>query len=84
MSEEELAKLFANNIKRLMNARGMSQTELADAASMHEPGISRVLSASNTPSGAMISKMANAFNVQPTEFFKPCGEIELISNGRKK
>lgn len=83
MTPKQVAERFANNVRRLMNAQHVTQAGLAGMAKMSEPSVSRLLSASHSPSGPMLAKIATALSVDIHELFRPTGHVELKPNGRK-
>jgi transcriptional regulator with XRE-family HTH domain len=58
----------AENLKRLMRERGLSQPELAKKAGMYQPDISRI---ANGHIDTKLDKLALALGVELEEFTKP-------------
>lgn len=84
MRREAIVSRVTNNIRRLMNEKGLNQTELATELDVHYQSINRLISGKHYPNATAISRLCAVFRVDVAEFFKPCGPIELTPNGRKK
>lgn len=65
LDEEEA--IFAENLHRLMAARGMSQEMLAQETGVSQPAISNMLNRNCRPQRRTILRLAEAFNVSPEE-----------------
>jgi transcriptional regulator with XRE-family HTH domain len=67
---DDLRDLFATNLRRLRHARGLSQDELADEAEVSRSYLAQVETAKKHISLKIISKLAQALDVDPVEFFR--------------
>lgn len=67
---EDLRDLFATNLRRLRNARGMSQDELAAEAEMSRSYLSQLETGVFHVSLKVIAKLAHALAVEPMEFLR--------------
>lgn len=66
----DIRKRFGKRLKALREARGWSQEELADRASMHRTYISAVERAVRNPTLTVIERIAKALKVPITELLK--------------
>lgn len=71
LSEPDLRKRLATNLRTLRGAQGLSQEALADAASIHRTFVSQVERELKNVSLDSIRKLANALGVDPVELFQP-------------
>lgn len=71
MTPLDLAKLFADNIHRLMAEQNppWNQGELARRLEMGTGNVSRLLSGKHAPTSPMITKIATMFGVDICELF---------------
>jgi len=67
----------AANLRRLMNQRTMSQSELSRLSKVGQSTISRILNGEDSPSTRTLTKVAAVFGVSHDEFFR--GAVEAIS-----
>jgi transcriptional regulator with XRE-family HTH domain len=58
-----------DNLARLREAQGLTQTELADAIGANQATISKIERGIGNPSLATIIKIASALGVHPTDLF---------------
>jgi transcriptional regulator with XRE-family HTH domain len=70
-SRMDLRELFAFNLRRLRNAKGVSQDDLAYEAEMSRSYLSQLEKGSFHVSLKIIGKLAEALDAEPTEFLKP-------------
>jgi transcriptional regulator with XRE-family HTH domain len=71
LSELDLRKRLAANLRTLRGAQGLSQESLADAAGIHRTFVSQVERELKNVSLDSIRKLANALGVDPVELFQP-------------
>jgi transcriptional regulator with XRE-family HTH domain len=71
LSESDIRKRLATNLRTLRGAQGLSQEALADAASIHRTFVSQVERELKNVSLDSIRKLANALGVDPVELFQP-------------
>ena len=71
ISEIELRTRFAQNLRTLRGAQGLSQEALADIAGVHRTFVSQVERGLKSLSLDSIRKLANALGVDPLELFRP-------------
>jgi transcriptional regulator with XRE-family HTH domain len=66
----DLREVFATNLRRLRNAKGMSQDELAYEAEISRSYLSQLEKGSFYVSIKIIGKLAKTLGVEPDEFLK--------------
>lgn len=66
----DLREIFATNLRRLRNARGMSQDELAYTANISRSYLSQLEKGSFHVSIKVIGKLAETLGAEPEEFLK--------------
>lgn len=69
MESKNLKQKFADNLKRIRKSRKMTQEQLAENVGVDFRYISLLENAKNFPSCDLIEKIANAMNVNVSEFF---------------
>ena len=69
----DLREVFAANLRRLRNAKELSQDDLAYEAEISRSYLSQLEKGSFQASLKIIGKLAEAMRVEPTEFLKPLG-----------
>jgi transcriptional regulator with XRE-family HTH domain len=69
-SRMDLREVFATNLRRLRNAKGLSQDELAYEAEMGRSYLSQLEKGRFYASLKVIGKLAAALEVEPAEFLK--------------
>ena len=70
---------LATNVRRLREARGLSQQRIADLSGIPRPTWASLETGSANPTLAVLAKAANALNVSIEELIgTPRGDIELI------
>jgi transcriptional regulator with XRE-family HTH domain len=67
---EDLRDLFATNLRRLRNARGLSQDDLAAEAEMSRSYLSQIETGKYHVSLKIIAKLAAVLDAEPAEFFR--------------
>ena len=66
----DLRGVFATNLRRLRNARGFSQDDLAYEAEVSRSYLSQLEKGAFYASLKIIGRLAQALNVEPAEFLK--------------
>ncbi len=74
MAKLTIAELFARNVRRVLDATGVSQAELARRLSASPSNVSRALTGTHTPDGNTISEYAAALGCEPHELIAPVVE----------
>lgn len=64
-------KNIAENLRRLMDARGLTQTQLADAAGITQPFIHQLLHAKSNPNAIDLKNIAEALGVSSDFLMEP-------------
>jgi transcriptional regulator with XRE-family HTH domain len=70
ISRMDLRETFARNLRRLRNARGLTQDALAADAGISRSYLSQIESASFHVSIKVIGKLADVLKAEPEEFLK--------------
>lgn len=70
MSTLTLTDNFAENVRRELERRQMSQRELARAAGVHYVSICRILSGDTIPSVETCEAVARALDISPEKIFR--------------
>lgn len=70
MEDKEYLKMFAQRVKALREAQGLSQEKLAERSELHRTYIGMVERLERNPSLICIHKIANGLGVHITELFK--------------
>jgi transcriptional regulator with XRE-family HTH domain len=66
----DLRKVFASNLRRLRNAKGLSQDGLAQEAGISRSYLNQIEKGSFNVSLKVIGKLAETLHVEPGEFLK--------------
>lgn len=66
----DLRETFAANLRRIRNAKGLSQDDLAYEAEISRSYLSQIEKGSFHVSLKIIGKLAEALNVEPAEFLR--------------
>jgi DNA-binding XRE family transcriptional regulator len=74
LPEMDLREIFATNLRRLRNAKGLSQDDLAYEAKMSRSYLSQLEKGSFYVSIKVIGKLADTLGVEPEEFLKLSGK----------
>jgi transcriptional regulator with XRE-family HTH domain len=61
--------IFAANVSRIRESRGLTQEQLGWAAGLHQTAIARIESGDRQPNLATILKLANGLEVPPADLF---------------
>lgn len=67
ISKDEWLETFSANLQRIMNDRGISQRELADAAGISEAAVSRYINKRQVPNGNTIVIMAKVLKCKTAD-----------------
>ncbi|MBN9039383.1 MAG: helix-turn-helix transcriptional regulator [Rhizobiales bacterium] len=67
----EAHKRLARNLQRMRRERGLSQEALADRAQMHQTYLSGLESGKRNPSLAVLSRLADALEIDLSELLAP-------------
>ena len=65
---------FARRLRELMDARGMTQAELAEKVGLGQPAISMMLNRACRPQRKTVARFAAALGVAPTELWPAASE----------
>ena len=65
-----LREVVAGNLRRLRNAKGISQEELADRAGINRNYVGMLEREENAATVDMLEKLADVLGVDPAEFFQ--------------
>ena len=63
INDNEAKRNLAENVRRLLESRGMTQTELAEAAHETQATISRIINGLQLAGGGVLMRLAEAFDV---------------------
>ncbi len=66
---DDIEKKFGTRLKELRKKNCLSQSEFAEILEVDEKYVSRLETATSTPSFAMIVKICNALNIEPYNLF---------------
>ncbi len=69
---------FAQRLRELMDAKQVSQRELADRIGCSQPAISQMLNRECRPQKKTILKLAEALNVQPRDLWPDIEVVEML------
>ena len=81
MSEIDEKKVFAENLRRVLDAKGVSQQQLAEAVGVSDASVSFWLSASRYPTPGKVQKIADYLGVRKTQLIDrqhPISKTEII------
>ena len=67
----DLRDIFATNLRRLRNAKGLSQDDLAYEAEISRSYLSQLEKGKFYASLQIIGRLCDALDAEPTEFLKP-------------
>lgn len=65
---DNVKKKIGNNLKRLRRLKGLKQSELAELVGVEDKTISRIEVGGNYPSMDLLVRMAEALDIELTEF----------------
>ena len=69
-----LTSTVATNLRRLRNAKGLTQEALAERADVNRNYIGMIEGEKNSPTIKMLERLAEALEVDPQEFFARPGK----------
>lgn len=75
----KLREVVAKNLRRLRNAKGLSQEELADRADINRNYVGMLEREEHAATVDMLEKLAEVLEVDPVEFFRPANGAEVAS-----
>lgn len=75
MTEKEMNEIVAENIKRYMNARNLTQLDVADALGVHQTSVSSWCMGKKLPRMDKIDKLCELFNVRRSELLYSPNEL---------
>lgn len=78
MDPKDLRQAFANNLRRLRHAKGISQENLAYEAGINRTYLSKLEKAGSYPGLEIIAKLATVLECEPLEL------LRIDHNGRRK
>lgn len=70
MDPKDLRQAFANNLRRLRHAKGISQEILAYEAGVNRTYVSKLEKAATYPGLEIIAKLATVLECEPAELLK--------------
>jgi transcriptional regulator with XRE-family HTH domain len=70
----DLREIFATNLRRLRNAKGLSQDDLAHEAKISRSYLSQLEKGSFNVSIKIIGRLADTLGAEPDEFLKRSGK----------
>jgi len=75
----DLREVFASNLRRLRNAKALSQDDLAYEAGVSRSYLSQLEKGAFYASLKVVGKLAVALNVEPAELLKMPGKASISS-----
>ncbi|WII39156.1 LexA family protein [Paenibacillus thiaminolyticus] len=81
--ENDVKIIFAKNILRLRNSRGLTQLQLGEELGLGKTTISQWESAKKLPNAGSIEKIAMYFNVPKSTLFEENSTENIVSYGRQ-
>ena len=75
----DLREIFAANLRRLRNAKGLSQEDLAHAADVNRSYMSTLEKGASYPGLEIIGKLAAVLEVEPADLLKLPGRKKVRS-----
>lgn len=80
MTTNELAEVFATNLKALRKQRNLTMAELGKRLGVSHVAISNIESGKSRPSLDMIAALAAALHVQPDSLLRPEISAALVDS----
>lgn len=62
LTDEDVKKNLSVNLRRLMRARGIRQTQIAETCGMTQPSVSRIVQGDYVPNVTTIARLAEALD----------------------
>ena len=81
MSAQDARKIVAENIQRLLDRKGITQTQMADELGFKETTVSGWMTAQKYPRIDKIQKMADYFGVMRSEITEPYSDVLVKVGG---
>lgn len=81
MSAQDARKIVAENIQRLLDKKGVSQTKMADDLDLKETTVSGWMTAQKYPRIDKLQKMADYFGVSKSEITEPYSDVLIKVGG---
>lgn len=81
MSAQDARKIIAENIQRLLDRKGITQTQMADELGFKETTVSGWMTAQKYPRIDKIQKMADYFGVMRSEITEPYSDVLVKVGG---
>ncbi len=78
-TDQQVRDNIAANVRRLLSARGWSQFDLARNTGEKQQTINRICNAKNIPSAAILSRIAEAFDVSLDRLVSDSPESSAVS-----
>jgi len=76
----DLREVFATNLRRWRNARGLSQDDLAYEAEVSRSYLSQLEKGANYASLKIVARLAQAFDIEPAELLRMPARQRKSSN----
>lgn len=83
MSEQELNKIFANNLNKFIERRGLSQVDIANALGVSEAAVSLWCSGKTTPRMSKVDKLCEVLRCSREALMTEDGLAVLESDDAK-
>lgn len=83
MSEQELNKIFANNLNKFIERRGLSQVDIANALGVSEAAVSLWCSGKTTPRMSKVDKLCEVLHCSREALMTEDGLAVLESDDAK-
>lgn len=80
ITDDEAKQNLAENVRRLLETRGMTQTQLADAAHETQATISRIVNGLQLAGGGILARLAEAFDVSVDRLLMVPPEENLVDS----
>lgn len=84
MSIAKVSSILANRVRTIRNSRGWTQLRLAEEINLHPTYISRIESCKKLPTLYIISRMADAFEVEAYELLLDDEKLDTSDYKKKK
>ena len=81
MSAQDARKIVAENIQRLLDKKGVTQTKMADDLELKETTVSGWMTAQKYPRIDKLQKMADYFGVSKSEITEPYSDVLIKVGG---
>ena len=71
MAKSSVMSTFAKNIETILEERGWTKQQLADAIEMDRSSLSKIIRGVHSPSLVMLERIAKALDVEAFELLQP-------------